>query len=610
MECAQSSLPGIGCPQCSRTSIILEALFNRIHLLENQVSEASADRSAAHRSLYRLLTTESTTGIGDAGNSISNRLHISSGSENSVGSLSSPVKAKASRRPILNPVSNDEQPPLIDLLGPIEQSAKLLEQKTPSETAFGNQLRLSDDDGNKSTTGAKSAQKHNDAEDFSTAYVRHFPKKVKQLSLIAEAIVRDHAVAQPTGQISPASATHSTSRDLTSLGDKSLDCTSSDADSEMSRFASGYTSLNTSFGDFPEPFKSQNRLSEGALSQQDENSRESGTATKQADAKPLHGLDHSTWASNNEVSDYSVILSPQERWAKYCENVVVKNTGSDFKESLENAALNRADIEKGQKGEVAKLNHFRHLDICNICYHPDGTEQNIYRTVVIYNLLVERTIIEVLNEVRGGMILDAKLLDTTSITGSKSVMLTFVEGNAAMGFKEHVNSHGLSIAGSKAHCYLVQVPTRRITLGLRRGISGHGHTRCLQVRNFPRHITPEELRSDLRPYKNSNVDYIESMIMDATVLKLHFLSVSAAQYTFDFLALNNKYRKCLVKYAVDPCARPWIEEANVSKSTESIPVIDPDTENIGEHKGEAKDETTGVEGAQEQEEQMERLKYR
>ena len=55
---------------------------------------------------------------------------------------------------------------------------------------------------------------------------------------------------------------------------------------------------------------------------------------------------------------------------------------------------------------------------------------------------------DVLNEVRGGMILDAKMLDTRFITGTRSIMLTFVENSAANQLQERYKGPGVRVLGA------------------------------------------------------------------------------------------------------------------------------------------------------------------
>ena len=86
-------------------------------------------------------------------------------------------------------------------------------------------------------------------------------------------------------------------------------------------------------------------------------------------------------------------------------------------------------------------------------------------------------------------------------------------------------------------------------------------TRCLHIRGFPRHITPQNLRNDLRPCKETKLDYVESMTMNADgILELRFLSIAAAQHARELLASKSgKYRNCQIMYGPDPCAQAWYE---------------------------------------------------
>ena len=247
---------------------------------------------------------------------------------------------------------------------------------------------------------------------------------------------------------------------------------------------------------------------------------------------PLPKVDRPHWDHSNALKALLVALSSDERWEEYRLNISVKISD--------------------------------HLDIT-------GIEQGAYHTVMLYNLSVDCTMVNVLDQVRGGMILDAGLLDTTTITGSMIAMLTFVESSAAVAFTEHVGREGLSVSGRVVRAFLVQVSTARIKCGQIRAINSHFHSRCLRVHNFPLNITLEELRLDLRPYKATSIDLVESMSMITDdVIELRFHSVTAAEDAFDLLTMRNvmaKYRQCRVVYGADPCAQTWVGEDSAARGT-------------------------------------------
>ena len=402
-----------------------------------------------------------------------------------------------------------QQLPLIDLLGPIEQDPK---------PGFGT-FRSSFNPEGRDTNGQDSVDEEHpvslmsnsnfDYGNFeSVAYIRHFSGKLQEPTLAAKETASRVAIPQPENEIGEARIS----------GHKifSSFSTSNDADSERHAPDSGDTSPNPSFT------KSQGPSDPMANS-----------IPKTSGWIPLPKPEKSEWVHSNALKTLLVALSSEERWEKYCQSITVKTSGYPGVKCI---------------------------------------EQEACHTVMIYNLSADCTMRNILDRVRGGMILDAKLLNTTSITGFMTAMLTFVESNAAVAFTEHVSRYGLSVSGCAVRAFLVQVPTARIKLGQLRAIKSCFHSRCLRIHNLPFSITLEELRCDLQPHKATNIDLIESMSINAdNVLELRFLSVTAAEDAFYFLTLRGvkaKYWQCRVVYGADPCAEPWTVEDDAAKDAE------------------------------------------
>lgn len=543
---------GKSCQNCANTSIILEALFNRIHILEAQLSQVFADKEVAHQTLYRLVGVQAIArhaGIETPSNS--GTLGHSAGGNSLAGS----PECKAARSREREALSNEDTP-LIDLLGSIEQQpVNALKHVEPSPKK-GYQALLNYD----SSDEEKKLASIGPEEEIDMGHVRRFSDKTLELNgqnTLAGARIKD----------SSAQGSNETSTKLAKRTIVSVDSSSNDDDSEGSMML---TSLNTSFS-------SQNTLVDGVLATHE--------YTDQKPTTPLLvGLQHSRWApkpvrglptpSNDRKELHPEKLSPEQRWEKYCDNIAVKcpRRSCDELEFFESIPAHAVDINNdeilAQEGQAAKLNRFRYLNVCGLCFNPRDEEQGVYRTVIISKLSKQCTMTDLLSKIRGGMILDAKMLNTFAITKYKSAMLTFVEGSTAVDLEEHAKQHPLSIAGHTVEVSLVEVPTRPISFRLKLDISNNHCTRCLHVRNFPRHIAPLELRLSLRPLIGSKLDFVESMAMNAEgVLELRFLSIMAAQEAFALLSSKSKYQKCLITYAADPCAQPW-KSAETAKGTD------------------------------------------
>ena len=549
-----ASVPGKSCQNCANTSIILEALFNRIHILEAQLSQVSADKEAVHQTLYRLVDVQAITRqAGIETPSSSETLGQSAGGNSSIGSPGCNLARSRERRTL----SNGKNTLLIDLLGPIEQQpVKTLKQSVElSSPNKRYQALLNYESSDEEEEELISVVP---MEVLDIGHVRRFADKALDPVAAETKEQSTAAVINGTGELPVAKRTNvyeGTSYGLSNDGDE-------DGPTVV-------TPLNTSFS-------SHNALVNDLLVSNE-------CTVKKPTLPLLVGLEHSRWApkpTNKESRTPSncqnvlqETLSPEQRWEKYCDNIAVK----DFRRSCDELEVSEAtpaeathinnDEILAQEGQAAKFNRFRYLNVCGLCFNPRNDEQGAYRTVIVSKLPKKCTMTDLLSDIRGGMILDAKMHNTFAITKYKSAMLTFVEGHSAMDLEEHAKQHPLSFAGQSVEVSLVEVPTRPMHSQLERDVRMKHHTRCLHVHNYPRYIAPQHLRRDLRPDVATTIDFVESMAMNADgVLELHFLSVEAAQEAFALLsASKGKYQKCLVNYADDPCAQPW-ESAEAAKT--------------------------------------------
>ena len=502
-------MPSTQCSQCIRVATVQEALFNRIHMLEKQLYQAFTDRDAAYRTLLAQAPTTASS-VKTSGSSTVNADPIClgpGGSPLSFATSSVPPHHSASQTP------DKQHPPLIDLLGPIEQEPKPCFENFRSSFnpgIEGTDVQDSVDKAHSISPMSKSDLESRDPE--SNAYIRRFSGKLRQPKLAVKETARRAAITQPKNGTCEAKIS-----DHTFLSSYF----SNDADFERYSPKAEDASLNSSFTEYQELLDPAHNVIPTT----------SGWA-------PLHKMDRPQWAHSNALKALLAALSSEERWEKYCQSITVNVSG-------------------------------HHGDTC------------VYHTVMIYNLSVDCTMGNILDQVRGGMILDATMLDTTTITGSITVMLTFVESSAAVAFTEHVGRYGLSVHSCVARAFILQVPTARIKLGQIRAINSHFHSRCLRIHNLPLGVTLEKLRWDLQPYKPTSIDLVESMSMNADdVLELRFLSVTAAEDAFDLLTVRDvkaKYRQCRVVYGPDPCAESWLEEENAARSTESTPASNTNT---------------------------------
>ena len=220
-----------------------------------------------------------------------------------------------------------------------------------------------------------------------------------------------------------------------------------------------------------------------------------------------------------------------------------------------NAERNRA-VEVNRRAAGPQDLRFPDLFRHGIHFNPDPSERDIYRTALVSGIPVTATMNALLSQVRGGLVVSANLLDTVNITGSQTALIAFRHEHEASAFEDHARNWPIFFGNKSTRVELVRTPTWPIALNLRKAIDVHQHTRCLEVRKFPRQITPEALRSDLRSYESMKANAIEYMKMRSDgVLELQFSSIYQAGRAFGVLTCFRAYRQCSTTFAPDPCAQ-------------------------------------------------------
>lgn len=202
------------------------------------------------------------------------------------------------------------------------------------------------------------------------------------------------------------------------------------------------------------------------------------------------------------------------------------------------------NVRSAQAGarEVSYPDFFKH----GICYVPKVDEGDVYRTVVISGLLPSITMTTLLKKVRGGMLVDAKLLDTAKFTGSNTALVTFLHERSAKAYENHAKKHPIAFNNLVVQVAIVPTPTWPIPVKLSTSIEAFGRTRCFEVHNIPRDFMRQDVES------NS----LECMRLVDGVLSLRFSSIRAAELSSAMFRKASRYRGCTVKTTPDPCAQP------------------------------------------------------
>ena len=191
-----------------------------------------------------------------------------------------------------------------------------------------------------------------------------------------------------------------------------------------------------------------------------------------------------------------------------------------------------------------------------IRYIPRIHEQNVYRTVAISGLSPSVTMRHLLGKVRGGMLVDAKILDTAKITGSNTALVTFLHEQSARAYKDHAEKYPISFSNVIVQVAVVPTPTWPIPANIRAAIEEYGRTRCFEVHNIPRNLFLPNVRRELKASPVMKSDSLECMRLGADgVLGLRFSSIRAAGHSSN-LFKTSRYWGCTVQTIPDPCAQP------------------------------------------------------
>ncbi|KAI4160582.1 MAG: hypothetical protein LQ342_005603 [Letrouitia transgressa] len=190
-----------------------------------------------------------------------------------------------------------------------------------------------------------------------------------------------------------------------------------------------------------------------------------------------------------------------------------------------------------------------------IRFQPTPTKGNLYRTVIVDGLPRNITLSLLLEQVRGGPIFSAELLETFNITGFSSAFIVFVHQHSATRFLRQAQNSPLIFDDTPVKVSLVATPTWPIPESYCRAILDRLQTRCLEVRNFPREVSSKEFVEDLLVCSKIMNRWIEHLwIREGGVLELRFSSIPFAYQVYGFLTSSGKYTMCDVMFTPDPCS--------------------------------------------------------
>ena len=197
-------------------------------------------------------------------------------------------------------------------------------------------------------------------------------------------------------------------------------------------------------------------------------------------------------------------------------------------------------------------------DINYLCYKPPNDTPDVYRTVLISNLPSKIRPEEILDKVRGGLVVSIKVLDTSVITGSSTATVEFLYELAAKSFQTHASQTKLKIRGNTIRVNMIKTPSWPIPAYLRSLIISGRSTRIMLIHKYPDNVSPEKLRQDMGMNTATKVSSLLcTQMRSGGIAEMCFSSVLSAQIARDCLIAHGRYRDCPIRFAPDPCALPY-----------------------------------------------------
>ncbi|KAI9697671.1 MAG: hypothetical protein M1836_004621 [Candelina mexicana] len=276
------------------------------------------------------------------------------------------------------------------------------------------------------------------------------------------------------------------------------------------------------------------------------------------------GLDVSTevakWVNNFNQSGSSQELIAPKASRPYIEaRVKEPRYGSNWgaQKIFRSEDEHESTLQNNQRTAGPKDRTFPDLFRFGLRYQPLEREADALRTVMVSNLPHDVTMNAVLDKIRGGMVVWASLLDSVKIKGSMSAMVTFLHPVPAAEYVDFAREHPVQVCGQTITVDLLPTPTWPMAISLKKAIYDHGHTRCLEIINFPRRISRAELMQDLRISESLRINMIESLEMSQEgILSIRFTGVHYAGQAYGKLTAYRKYFGIRVTRTPDPCALP------------------------------------------------------
>jgi len=197
-----------------------------------------------------------------------------------------------------------------------------------------------------------------------------------------------------------------------------------------------------------------------------------------------------------------------------------------------------------------------------VMYRPGAQDENVYRTVVATNIPLTTSLSAVLGEMHGGIIVSAKLMETSPITknSTNSAMIFFLLESSARQFVEKYTNQELSKvlgqdisgeSGTNGIAYtLLNTPTHPMCAEEMNLVHNKGHTRHISLHNVTPPISPQELQASMMSCEPQRDDcaIINATLHDDGVMRIEVSSIRAAKNVFEWLTCNPRFSEATARF--------------------------------------------------------------
>lgn len=198
----------------------------------------------------------------------------------------------------------------------------------------------------------------------------------------------------------------------------------------------------------------------------------------------------------------------------------------------------------------------------DLFYTPSTGGSKHQRTVLISAIALSVNEQQLLGQVRGGILVQLQLLNTSTITKSpaKSALIEFYTHDAAVTYSTFRSHHPLFFDGMQASVQLLPTATWPMPKLVRNAIELWQYSRSMEVCNLPSGVNMGALRRDLCVTPEMRWAGLEVMASFGDegnrTLMLRFVAVKFAVSASRLLNTSYKYKGCKIQWLPDPCAQP------------------------------------------------------